>query len=105
MNNIDKYADWTRSVWISEGSKHELSVCALGLAGESGEAIEHIKKYLRDGKWNEEGFKKEMGDVIYYWARLLKILGYNPSEILEMNVEKLTDRAKRDVLSGAGDER
>lgn len=105
MKDIDNYANWTSSTWVSSGDPQEIAICALGLAGETGEAIEHIKKRLRDGTWNEEAFKKEMGDQIYYWARLLVILGISPSDVLQMNIDKLEDRMKRKQLQGSGDNR
>lgn len=43
-----------------------LAVLALGLAGETGEAIEHIKKFIRDGKLDKDALSKELGDLLAY---------------------------------------
>lgn len=78
---------------------------ALGLCGESGEVAEKIKKYLRDGTLNDKEVAKELGDVLWYIANLAEDLGYDLAEIADMNLEKLADRANRNVIKGSGDNR
>jgi NTP pyrophosphatase (non-canonical NTP hydrolase) len=77
----------------------------LGLCGEAGEVAEKIKKYLRDGVINDKEVAKELGDVLWYLANLADDLGYELAEIADMNLKKLEDRAKRNVLGGNGDNR
>lgn len=77
----------------------------LGLCGEAGEVAEKIKKFKRDGVLDTKEVAKELGDVLWYVANLAGDLGYTLSQIAQMNVEKLTDRAERNVLSGSGDNR
>lgn len=83
---------------------------ALGLAGESGEAVDKIKKILRDqaGEFTEENRRelaKELGDVLWYVANMALYLDLPLSEVAQMNLDKLASRAKRGQLSGEGDER
>ncbi len=83
---------------------------ALGIAGETGELIEKIKKLFRDtGGTITEGFKKqiikEMGDCLWYHARLADTLGIRFNDVAEQNIEKLLDRLERGKLHGEGDER
>lgn len=71
----------------------------LGLAGETGETIDEIKKVMRDDKGvvSPERLEKislEMGDVFWYLIRLALDLGLDPEKVLDKNVAKLIDRRK-----------
>lgn len=84
---------------------------ALGLAGETGEVCEKIKKRIRDadGDFTDEEFqkniKKELGDVLWYVANLSSDLGISLANVAETNLVKLYDRKKRNVIGGSGDNR
>lgn len=110
MNDIDKYGDFTESMWFSRHTgvptkEHDLPIMSLGLAGETGEALEHIKKYIRDEYINAEALAKELGDVIYYWARICRYFGFKPSDVIAGNIAKLESRKARGVQRGDGDDR
>lgn len=82
----------------------------LGLAGESGEVAEKIKKILRDhgGKINKEHkqeISKELGDVLWYVAQIASELKLDLSQVAENNLEKLFSRYKRNKIKGSGDNR
>lgn len=82
----------------------------LGLAGESGEVAEKIKKVIRDkeGKIDtdaREAIKKEMGDVLWYLTQLATELKLSLDDVAMGNLEKLYDRMNRGKLSGDGDNR
>lgn len=82
----------------------------LGLAGESGEVAEKIKKVIRDkgGVVDEEtkqGIKKELGDVLWYVAQIATELGLTLEEVGGANLEKLFSRMERGKLGGEGDNR
>ena len=78
---------------------------ALGLAGESGEVAEKIKKYVRDGYIDKESLKKELGDVLWYIAALCSDFGFNLEEVAQANLNKLQSRQERDKIRGSGDNR
>ena len=83
---------------------------ALGLAGETGEVCEKIKKVYRDkdGVFSEETtneLKKEIGDVLWYIQALCNDLGLNMQDVAQANVDKLMDRMNRNVIHGNGDNR
>lgn len=89
-NDYQKAALRTAS---SEEPKDLILNGTLGLAGESGEVADHIKKHLFQGhKLNKEHLAKELGDICWYIAVTAEGLGYQLSEIMEMNVEKLKKR-------------
>lgn len=69
---IDEYAEWAaRVAGVTDDPGNErLSYLGLGLAAESGEVADHIKKLLRDGVLDRASLIEELGDVIYYWACL-----------------------------------
>lgn len=92
----------------------ELSIApmylALGVTGEGGELGEKIKKVYRDygGIFTQESIleiKKEVGDVLWYLNRLSEELGFTLESAAELNVTKIQDRIKREVLRGQGDNR
>lgn len=99
-----KFDDWvryqlSRKPWSP--SSESLTVLGLGLAGESGEVLEHFKKHVRDGKpliGNTE-LALELGDVLFYWLKLLQFTGFTIEEVLSMNREKLISR---DIARGVG---
>lgn len=78
---------------------------ALGLNGEAGEVAEKIKKSIRDDKELGDDLRDEIGDCLWYIARLLDELGYNMSEAADANIDKLFDRKERGQLQGSGDDR
>ena len=65
----------------------------MGLCGESGEAIDLVKKHLAQGHpLNREQLAKELGDVAWYLAETAAAIGYDLETILAMNIEKLRAR-------------
>jgi NTP pyrophosphatase (non-canonical NTP hydrolase) len=82
----------------------------LGLAGESGEVAEKVKKILRDHKGiiDEEKKKeitKELGDVLWYLSQIASEIGVPLEEVASLNIEKLKSRFDRDKIKGSGDNR
>lgn len=82
----------------------------LGMAGESGEVADKVKKVIRDNNSEFTSEKKaeiakEIGDVLWYCATLSKDLGYTLDEIAEINYQKLHSRQLRGKLGGNGDNR
>lgn len=83
---------------------------ALGLSGEVGEINEKIKKVFRDngGIFDDQAkaqLKKELGDAMWYIAELATCFDFRLQDVAQANIDKLSDRKKRGVLSGSGDER
>ena len=73
-----------------------LLTAALGLAAESGEFTEVVKKIILQGKpYNEDNvfhMKRELGDICWYLAQACMALDTTFDEIIEMNVDKLKAR-------------
>jgi NTP pyrophosphatase (non-canonical NTP hydrolase) len=74
-------------------STEALVLGALGLAGEAGEAIEHVKKHVFHGHaLDREALMKEIGDVLWYLAALATGADLNLGQCAIANVEKLAKR-------------
>lgn len=65
----------------------------MGLCGESGEAIDIVKKHLAQGhELDKEKLAKELGDVAWYLAETATAIGYDLDDIFQMNIDKLKKR-------------
>jgi NTP pyrophosphatase (non-canonical NTP hydrolase) len=83
---------------------------ALGLAGESGEVADKLKKVIRDNDGVltdpvRDAVAKELGDVLWYVSVLAYELDYDLETIAANNLAKLASRQERGVLTGSGDNR
>ena len=73
--------------------KDVLMNALMGLCGESGEAIDVMKKHLFQGHpLDRAKLMKELGDVAWYLAEAATGLGVPLSEILQGNLDKLHAR-------------
>jgi len=84
----------------------ELSYICLGLAGETGEFIDQVKKMVRDTPigfcavaefHNTPEYQhliEELGDIMWYMTRLMNLLGVTRQEVLIRNTYKLYERHK-----------
>lgn len=87
-----------------------LQYLALGLNGEAGEVADKVKKIVRDkgGAYtaaDEDAVAKELGDVLWYLARMADVLNYTLDTVALDNVNKLRSRQGRGTLGGSGDSR
>lgn len=82
----------------------------LGMAGETGEAVEKIKKLFRDSNNELADEKKmeillELGDILWYMAGICRAFGVNFSDVPLLNIAKLRARKHKGTIHGDGDER
>jgi NTP pyrophosphatase (non-canonical NTP hydrolase) len=99
------YSYWVEDKIVTEGDTR-LVENTLGLVGEAGEVAEKIKKYLRDNtKVSQKEIIKELGDVVFYATALSNYFYSNLSEVMQTNMDKLNDRARRGTIKGSGDNR
>ncbi len=65
----------------------------MGLCGESGEAIDIVKKWLAQGhELDKEKLAKELGDIAWYLAEAATALDLPLESILQGNIDKLKAR-------------
>ena len=111
--NLDEYQTWTRTTAAYPAATVlpiPVIYCSLKLAGEAGEVADKIGKVIRDQGGVFTGDSKlavvlELGDVLWYVARLADELGFTMSQIAGMNQTKLEDRKIRGKIKGSGDSR
>ena len=91
INEYQKLAMTTLNPALSP--KDVLINGVMGLCGESGEAIDLVKKHLAQGhELDKEQLAKELGDIAWYLAETATAIGYPLEEILQMNIDKLKKR-------------
>lgn len=110
MLTFHDYQERSRATAIYPDAGRNFVYPTLGLAGESGEVAEKIKKVLRDrqGRIDDEtraAVEKELGDVLWYVAQLATELGLDLGGVAEKNLAKLASRKERGMLGGSGDGR
>lgn len=91
INEYQKLAMTTLNPELSR--KDVLINSVMGLCGESGEAIDIVKKWLAQGHaLDKEHLAKELGDIAWYLAEAATALDLPLEDILQANIEKLKRR-------------
>ena len=92
--NVNEYQCLALKTMNPNLSKREMLINSMmGLCGESGEAIDIVKKHIFHGhELDREKLIKELGDVAWYLAEAAHALDVSLEEILEKNIEKLKKR-------------
>ena len=91
INEYQKLAMTTLNKDLTE--KEVLINGVMGLCGESGEAIDLVKKWLAQGhELDKDKLIKEIGDVAWYIAEIATALDVTLEEVLARNIEKLKAR-------------
>ena len=91
---VNEYQALAMKTLNPELSKKDILINGvMGLCGESGEAIDIVKKWLAQGhELDREHLAKELGDIAWYLAETATALDLSLAEIFEGNIEKLRKR-------------
>ena len=91
---INEYQELAMRTVNPKLNKDEILInSVMGLCGESGEAIDIVKKWFAHGhELDREHLKKELGDIAWYLAEAATALDITLESVLEANVEKLKKR-------------
>ena len=93
MMELNDYQRAALQTAMEKSPDEMIQYCALGLAGESGEVAEHIKKWWYHGHGlDREHLAKELGDCAWYIAVMADVLGFPLEVLLNKNVAKLAKR-------------
>jgi len=92
--NVSQYQTLALRTMNPDISKKDMLINSMmGLCGESGEAIDLVKKHLFHGhELDKEKLVKELGDIAWYLAEAAQAIDVPLEEILEKNIEKLKKR-------------
>ena len=109
--NINDYQVQAMTTLNPALSRKEVLInSVMGLCGESGEAIDIVKKWLAQGHaLDKEHLAKELGDIAWYLAEAATALDLSLEEILQANLDKLKKRypegfaSERSIVRPEGD--
>lgn len=94
MTTFDDYqAGVVRTAAFHEDKTLRRAILSMGLAGEAGETVDMIKKWIGHG--HEENVPRlldELGDVLWYVAALAADYDIPLELIAERNLDKLRER-------------
>ena len=92
--NINEYQELAMTTLNPQLNKKEVLInSVMGLCGESGEAIDIVKRWMAQGHALDKAkLCKELGDVAWYLAETAYALDLSLEEILRGNLEKLKKR-------------
>ena len=91
---INEYQQLAMTTLNPNLSKKDVLInSVMGLCGESGEAIDIVKKWLAQGHdLDKERLMKELGDIAWYLAEAATALDISLEDILQGNIDKLKKR-------------
>ncbi len=107
-NGMEYYQTESRRYAFYPNFRNNPEYATLGLVGEAGEIANKVKKMQRDElTWQNirSDIEAELGDVLWYMARMADEFGLDLGRIAAANLSKLEDRKTRGVLGGSGDNR
>ena len=108
---VNEYQELAMLTLNPELSRKDVLInSVMGLCGESGEAIDIVKKWLAHGhELDKDHLLKELGDIAWYLAEAATALDVPLEEILKGNLDKLKKRypegfdSKRSLVRLKGD--
>ncbi len=92
--NVNEYQKQAMTTLNPELNKKDVLInSVMGLCGESGEAIDIVKKWLAQGhELDKDHLAKELGDIAWYLAEAATALELSLEEIFQANLDKLKKR-------------
>ena len=92
--NINEYQQLAMTTLNPELNRKDVLInSVMGLCGESGEAIDIVKRWLAQGhELDRAHLIKELGDIAWYLAEAATALDVPLEEVLQGNIDKLKKR-------------
>lgn len=99
--NLERFVEWTKDHWHKNSLytefDDEVTHAVLGLVTESAEVADLFKKTRYTPKRLDDinmlnRLEDELGDVLHYWAVLVRLYHLDVRKIMERNVNKIEVR-------------
>lgn len=103
--------EYEKYVELGRFKNYNDQLALIGLLEEVGEVAGLMKKkaiypqYFKDTDSYNNQLKLELGDILWQYVNLIKILGYSLEEIIKLNEEKLNKRFSNTNLISKGGKR
>ena len=110
MSDINDYQNFCRTTAQYPNIGNNIEYPTLGLCGEAGEIANKVKKIQRDNDGitsieTRHKLIEELGDVLWYVAQFATEIDIELSEVIDINIQKLSSRMERGMIKGEGDNR
>ena len=91
---VNEYQNLAMRTLNPELSKRDVLInSVMGLCGESGEAIDIVKKWMAHGhELDKDHLAKELGDIAWYLAEAATALDIPLEQVFQANIAKLKKR-------------
>lgn len=91
---INEYQELAMKTLNPQLNKKDVLInSVMGLCGESGEAIDIVKKWMAQGhELDKEHLVSELGDIAWYLAEAATALDISLEEVFQKNINKLKNR-------------
>ena len=90
---VDCLRATTPDTLMGESLSGDILHSAVGISGEAGELLDHIKKVIWQGHCIDcDYIIKELGDILFYLTSMCNCVGTDIDEVCKLNIEKLTKR-------------
>jgi NTP pyrophosphatase (non-canonical NTP hydrolase) len=101
---VSNLATYREDIQFSRNAECKSTLnAALGLAGESGEVCELIKKERFQGRaYDPAKMLEELGDVLWYLDCMAEVHGFTLDDVAAVNVDKLRKRYPAGFVKGGG---
>jgi NTP pyrophosphatase (non-canonical NTP hydrolase) len=101
---VNRFDEYREALEFSRKPECRSAVnAALGLAGESGEVAELVKKEIFQGRaYDPARMLEELGDVLWYLDCMAEVHGFTLADVAEANVARLRARYPNGFVTGGG---
>lgn len=91
--NYPEFVDCLRANSQPDNLKLDMLHSAVGISGEAGELLDHMKKVIWQGhNWDYNYIIYELGDILFYLTSMCNCIGVDIDGVRKQNIIKLMRR-------------